>query len=204
MSDEEKEKPAAQPGRNWFWIAFGIILLVMLLAILKKMPQSTPENRLKPLQVGGQVMTPGMQGWQQEAAQRAATRSSGKTISGTVSVADAMKSRVKPDAVLYVIARLSGVKKSPVIAVAKLEVSAFPVNYSLSDSNLMMSGATLEGKFDISARHDQDGDAGTRQIGDLTGQSKKNPVEPGATGADIVLDTEITENYAPPSHPGGL
>jgi hypothetical protein len=40
----------------------------------------------------------------------------------------------------------------------------------------------------IAVRLDKDGNAMTREAGDLTGEYKKNPVEVGAKNVDIVLD----------------
>jgi hypothetical protein len=52
----------------------------------------------------------------------------------------------------------------------------------------MMQGRPFSGKVTIIVRLDKDGNATTRDPGDLTGEYKKNPVEVGSKNVDIVLD----------------
>ena len=52
----------------------------------------------------------------------------------------------------------------------------------------MTPGVSLSGEVFISARLDQDGNAVTREPGNLEGEYRKNPVKVGAQKVDIVLN----------------
>ena len=52
----------------------------------------------------------------------------------------------------------------------------------------MMQGRPFSGKVSLSVRLDKDGNAMTREAGNLSGDYKKNPVEVGSKNVDIVLD----------------
>ena len=64
----------------------------------------------------------------------------------------------------------------------------FPLDYSLSQDNVMMQGTPFAGKISITVRLDKDGNPTTRTPGDLSGDYKKNPAEVGTKNADVVLD----------------
>ena len=203
MTDEQQEKPESarnSPTGKWLWLVLGLILLVMLFAILKSGGNPAPEKMILP-RVAGRVQRGDLSGAGLPPDSESVA-SSGSVVSGTITISDALKSKVKPGSVIYVIARPAGVKKGPTVAALRVDSTDFPIQYAMSEKNLMVTGAALEGKLDISVRLDQDGDAGTRQKGDLSGSCKKNPVSVGATDADIVLDTEITEEHLPEGHPG--
>ena len=52
----------------------------------------------------------------------------------------------------------------------------------------MMQGTALPEKISLGARLDKDGNAMTREAGNITGEYRKNPVNTGSTNVDIVLD----------------
>jgi hypothetical protein len=85
---------------------------------------------------------------------------------------------------LYVIARRP--KQGPMpIAVRRVDIKSFPVSFAISSSDLMMrTGADFTGQFELTIRLDQDGNATTRQAGDLIGKAFANV---GDTGVKIVL-----------------
>jgi len=113
---------------------------------------------------------------------------SGQTISGKITIDAKLKDQIDPQAALFIIARpATGAGGAP-LAVKKLDKPTFPLNYSLSQENVMMQGTPFTGKINITARLDKDGNAATRGAGDLTGEYKKNPAEVGAKNADVVLD----------------
>jgi len=53
---------------------------------------------------------------------------------------------------------------------------------------VMMQGTPFTGKINISARLDKDGNAMTREAGNVLGDYRKNPVDVGSQNVDIVLD----------------
>ena len=62
----------------------------------------------------------------------------------------------------------------------KLTVDKFPIKFSLDSRDAMLAGTSLSGKVVVTVRVDKDGDAITKNPGDVTGQSK--PVEPPQEG----------------------
>ena len=99
-----------------------------------------------------------------------------------------MKSKLDGKAVLFIIARSGGAAGGPPLAVKKIERPVFPLTYTLGPEDVMMQGMPLSGKIAISVRLDGDGNAMTRQPGDLIGEYKNNPVVVGAQKVDIVID----------------
>ena len=86
--------------------------------------------------------------------------------------------------VLFVIAR-SGAGGPP-LAVKRLPVGPFPLEFSLGPADVMMQGRPFEGQITLTARVDRDGDPMTRGEADLSG-SAPGPVTPGQTGISIRL-----------------
>jgi hypothetical protein len=115
----------------------------------------------------------------------------GGTIQGTVTIDSKLKSKLDGKAVLFIIARSGGAGGGPPLAVKKIDRPVFPLTYTLGPENVMMQGMPLSGKIAISVRLDADGNAMTRQPGDLIGEYKNNPVEAGAQKVDIVIDRAL-------------
>jgi cytochrome c-type biogenesis protein CcmH len=112
----------------------------------------------------------------------------GGAVQGVITIDAKMKSKADGKAALFIIARSGGAAGGPPVAVKKIERPVFPVTYTLGPEDVMMKGMPLSGKIAISVRLDADGDAMTRQPGDLVGEYKNNPVEVGAQRVDIVID----------------
>jgi cytochrome c-type biogenesis protein CcmH len=113
---------------------------------------------------------------------------SGQTISGKISVDPKLKSKIDGTASLFIIVRQAGATAGPPLAVKKIEKPRFPLPYAVGSENVMMQGMPLTGKVAITARLDKDGNAITREAGNLLGDYKKNPVEVGSQNVDITLD----------------
>jgi len=115
-----------------------------------------------------------------------------QVIQGEIRLSPDLEKRVKKDAVLFVMAKLEGADEGPPIAVTRIMVSTFPVPYTLSLTHGMMENSEdIAGrKVRVSARLDQDGDASTRQPGDLIGFYPE-PVAMGSSGVSFVLNQEI-------------
>jgi cytochrome c-type biogenesis protein CcmH len=114
--------------------------------------------------------------------------SSAQTISGQITVDAKLKEKVDHRSALFLIARQAGGAAGPPLAVKKIDRPTFPLSYSLGQENVMMQGRPFTGKINISARLDKDGNAVTREAGNLLGEYKKNPVEVGSRNVDIILD----------------
>lgn len=98
-----------------------------------------------------------------------APASGGGVLTGTVTLGDAVKDKVPPGAVLFLYARRPGMDKGPPLATTRLDAQSFPVAFQLSQANVMLEGLVFDGEVNLSARLDNDGNAMTRNPGDLTG-----------------------------------
>lgn len=113
---------------------------------------------------------------------------SGPPIRGTVTVASELAARVPQGAVLFLIARRDGV--GPPLAVERIAQPSFPLEFSLGPEDRMIQTLPFAGEMQISARLDADGDAMSRQPGDLEGRAPL-AVAPGASGVAVVLDSVL-------------
>jgi cytochrome c-type biogenesis protein CcmH len=118
----------------------------------------------------------------------AAAPSSTAQISGKITIDPKLKAKLDPNAALFIIARPAGTAAGPPLAVKKIDRPTFPLDYTLSQDNVMMQGTRFAGKITISVRLDKDGNPVTRGAGDLSGEYANNPVEVGANSVNIVID----------------
>jgi cytochrome c-type biogenesis protein CcmH len=109
-------------------------------------------------------------------------------VSGTITIDPKLKAHVDSGAALFIMARRFGAAAGPPLAVTKIDKPTFPLAYSLGQENVMMQGTPFTGKINISVRLDKDGNAMTRETGNLVGEYRKNPAEVGSHNVDVVLD----------------
>ncbi|QWD90360.1 c-type cytochrome biogenesis protein CcmI [Polynucleobacter sp. MWH-Braz-FAM2G] len=109
----------------------------------------------------------------------------GKTISGKIELSSALKSKVKPDDIVLVIARKPG-ERMPV-AVLKVAAAAFPMSFTLNDTLAMNPSAPLSQLSEVSVevRISKTGMA-KAEAGDLISSAKTIPV--GATNVRLLVD----------------
>src|SRR5690606_11875603 len=95
-------------------------------------------------------------------------------LRGKIVAADAVASRVRPGAVLFLSVRpvepVSGDVIGSPLAVDRLEIASLPVTFHLDGSKAMSAGTGFEGDVVIVARVDQDGDALSKEPGDVEGE----------------------------------
>jgi len=157
--------------------------------VLEKLLQLMPpgEERNEITKVLAEIPTSG--GPSQKAAAVAPTAAnSGQTISGRITVDAKLKDKIDTQAALFIIARPASGAAGPPLAVKKIDQPSFPLSYSLGQENVMMQGTPFAGKINITVRLDKDGNAVTREAGNLLGDYKKNPVTVGSQNVDITLD----------------
>jgi cytochrome c-type biogenesis protein CcmH len=111
-------------------------------------------------------------------------------IRGTVSLAPELAGRAPEGAVLFLIARRGG--PGPPIAVERIADPSLPLDFSLGPEDRMIQTLPFAGELQISARLDADGNALSRQAGDLEGRAAA-AAAPGATGVAVVLDEVLAE-----------
>jgi hypothetical protein len=119
-----------------------------------------------------------------------ASAADGPPIRGTVSVADGLAGKLPPGAVLFLIARRGSA--GPPLAVERIAEPRFPLEFSLGPEDRMLETLPFAGEVQLSARLDADGNAMSRQAGDLEGRAA-GTVSPGATGVAVVLDEVLGE-----------
>ena len=116
-------------------------------------------------------------------------------VKGTVKLDAKFKADVKPGSVLFLVARrdTGGTGKGMLLAAKKIPVSGaamFPLTYTLTQADVMMQGTQLNGDVTVHARIDGDGDALSKNPGDITGVTPKG-VPVGSKGVDLTLDTKL-------------
>ena len=97
-------------------------------------------------------------------------------VTGTAA-APAAISPPSPGAVLFVMLRVAGREGGPPLAVQRLP-PRLPVSFTIGEADAMVPGTPLVGELDVVVRLDQDGNATTREAGDLEGRA--GPVIAGA------------------------
>ena len=119
------------------------------------------------------------------AAPAAAPRDGGAPLTGTIRIADNLAGRVPSRAVLFLIARTG--PSGPPTAVRRIVDPSFPLEFSIGPDDRMIQALPFDGPFQLTARIDADGNAMTRNPGDLQGEAK-GTFPPGAHDIDIVID----------------
>jgi hypothetical protein len=110
-------------------------------------------------------------------------------ISGVLRLDDKLKSKVKEGDAIFLVVRQhdpSGAK-GPILAVKKLNASKWPALFQLDNRDAMMAGTKLTGKVVVGVTVDKDGDAITKNPGDITGVSQ--PLDVPADKVVVDLDT---------------
>lgn len=106
-------------------------------------------------------------------------------IRGVVTVADELADRVPEGAVLFLMARVG--PKASLLAVQRIAAPSFPMRFAIGPGDRMGQRVPFAGELQLSARLDADGDAGSRNPGDLQGRAP-GAYAPGASGVSIILD----------------
>jgi hypothetical protein len=109
-------------------------------------------------------------------------------LSGVIKLDPKLKSAVQPGDVMFLVVRKfdpSGVQGPP-LAVRKLTASAFPMNFAVDSRDAMIVGTSLAGKVVVTVRVDKDGDAMSKNPGDVIGQSPA--VAPPNSKVVVALD----------------
>ncbi len=109
-----------------------------------------------------------------------------QSIQGTIVLGEGIEAR--SGGVLFIIVRRGG-GSGPPFAVKRIQEPRFPLEFSVGPAD-RMGDETFAGPLQISARLDADGNAVSREPGDVQGVYPEE-LEPGATGIELVLDTSL-------------
>jgi len=109
-------------------------------------------------------------------------------ITGVIAVHPKAAERAKAGGAIFVIVKKADASGAPTgtpLAVDKLVWNGQPLPFELTEGQAMIAGTELSGDVVITARYDQDGDAMTKQPGDIVGTLR---VKVPADKANIFLD----------------
>ena len=108
-------------------------------------------------------------------------------VVGRLTVAPSVKAEVKPGDVIFLVARADdGPARGQIVGVKRLVAGSFPMAFEMDGRDAMIPGMRLAGKVVLTARVDKDGDATTKNPGDVVGAAK---AEVPAKDVELVLDT---------------
>jgi hypothetical protein len=115
-------------------------------------------------------------------------------IGGVLKLDGKLKDKVAAGDVIYLVVRApapagNGGAPGPVLAVKRLEAATFPMPFQLDSRDAMVVGTQLKAPVVLTARVDKDGDAMTKNPGDLVGtlDVKALPADKLALVLDKVL-----------------
>ena len=136
-------------------------------------PTSAPTSRPTSAPAGGGIGAPGI-------------------IKGRIDITEELRSKLKPGTTLFIsVRRFAGEGKKGMIMAAKKypvgNASIFPLNFTVTQRDVMMGGTKLVGPVSVTARVDQDGDAISKQAGDIEG-AHKGSIMVGKDSASIMLN----------------
>jgi hypothetical protein len=112
-------------------------------------------------------------------------------VAGVLRLDDKVKSKVKEGDTVFLVARQADAAggPGPILAVKKLTATKWPMPFQLDGRDAMMTGTALGGKVVVTVRVDKDGDAITKNPGDVTGASRA--IEVPADKVVVTLDTVL-------------
>lgn len=169
---------------RWGWL---ILVLVLVGACDRRVepyvpPEEEPPPPERPVRIPGlERPSPRAQTAPPPGTRSPAPPAAGPAITGSVTLASGAQGG---DGVLFVIARSSAA--GPPLAVKRLPAGPFPLSFEIGPGDVMIQGRPFAGPITLTARLDRDGDPLTRGNDDLAAELA-SPVEPGATGLELVL-----------------
>ena len=110
-------------------------------------------------------------------------------VKGTVDIDAKAKARAKTGTPMFVVVKRADASGQPTgspLAVDKLTWNDKAMSFELTEQQAMIAGTELTGEVIVQVRYDQDGDASSKQPGDIVGQAR---VKLPAENVRVVLDT---------------
>ncbi|RMF87362.1 MAG: hypothetical protein D6736_12970 [Nitrospinota bacterium] len=154
----------------WIWIT-GLVMLFTLMTACGK----SKEQKVAPKASKAESKTPAQPG----------------TLSGTITVAPALKDKLPAKPLLFIEVRKRKSLKTPPLIAKRIFNPSFPYKYSLTEDDITLVGSesSFNGEVYVTARIDPTGTVGPPKPGDLGGEFPGNPATVGDTNVDIVIDT---------------
>jgi hypothetical protein len=113
-------------------------------------------------------------------------------VAGVIKLDGKVKDKVADGDTIFVVARRyeeGATGPGTPLAVKKLTAGKWPLEFSLDSRDAMLVGTKLAGKVVVTVRVDKDGDAISKNPGDVIGQSK--PIEPPQKNVVVALDKTL-------------
>lgn len=110
-------------------------------------------------------------------------------VKGVIKIHEKARSRAKPGTAIFLVVKRSDASGQPVgtpLAVEKLTWGNADLAFELTEKQAMVAGTELTGEVVVTARYDQDGDALSKDPGDIVGQAR---VKLPADDVQVWLDT---------------
>jgi cytochrome c-type biogenesis protein CcmH len=114
----------------------------------------------------------------------------GRGVSGTIEIAPELRDKVKSGTRIFIWAKRPDANGEPVgvpLAVEAADWNGEPIAFELTDEDSMNPDNPLTGDVIVAARADQDGDAMTKDAGDVEGSTR---LTVPASDVMLVLDRE--------------
>jgi hypothetical protein len=115
-----------------------------------------------------------------------------KFLKGKIVAAKGLGKQVEGGDIMFISVKpidpLTGDVIGNTLAVDRLDVVQLPIEFSLTGANAMVAGTRFEGDVVIQVRVDQDGEARSKQPGDIEGSLKAKIPQDGLT---LTLDTVV-------------
>ncbi len=153
-------------------------------------PADEPPRIERPLRIPG-LEAPAAQA---DAPRDAPALASEQAIRGRVRLAPG--SSAAPGGVLFLIVRRDSAAAGPPLAVKRLDAASLPIAFEIGAGDVMVPGQPWSAPLWLSARLDADGNAATRDPAEPTA-ALGAPLEPGATGVELVLGAASASTAAP-------
>jgi cytochrome c-type biogenesis protein CcmH len=110
-----------------------------------------------------------------------------KVLRGTVDVKPELKANLAATDTVYIIARKGA--GGPPLAVKRVTDPKFPLSFELTEKDVMMGGP-FDGDVELTVRVDKDGDAMTKNPGDLVGKGPAG-TKVGQTSVNVLIDQTL-------------
>lgn len=110
-------------------------------------------------------------------------------VKGVIKIHEKAKGRAKTGVPIFIVVKRADASGSPTgsaLAVEKLTWNNTDITFELTEKQAMVGGTELTGDVIVTARYDQDGDALSKEAGDIVGQAR---VKLPAENVQIWLDT---------------
>lgn len=107
-------------------------------------------------------------------------------ITGKIQIEPNFLKYTKKSDTLFLIAR--SIEGGPPIAVTRFSGKNYPYDFSLSEEHLMIPGKAISEPLNLTVRVDKDGNALTKNAGDIEGAYEKNPVSLHAENIIITVN----------------